>query len=184
MSNNPIIKTVGCNVYLTTSSNRRKYSKLSSASGLDTTNKMWDWGPNGAGGLGDNTTTSHSTPVAVCGSHVFYEISLTIGHHATAIDYQGKLWSWGYNSYGQLGNNNISDYCTPIAVCGAHTFCKISTAEYFSCSIDKNGRAWAWGINEYGNIGDGTITSRSTPVAVCGAHTFCKISSGVSYQYT
>jgi len=28
----------------------------------------------------------------------------------------GTLWSWGYNNYGQLGLNNITNYTSPFKV--------------------------------------------------------------------
>ena len=101
--------------------------------------------------------------------------------HSLYTDYT-QAWGWGYNLYGQLGNNDTDDWGSfpnsPVAVCGDHTFCHISAGGSHSLAIDQNGQAWGWARGANGRLGDNTETNRSTPVAVCGGHTFCHISAG------
>ena len=150
-----------------------------SASAIDKNGRAWAWGGNFLGQLGDNTTISKLTPVSVLGAvKTFCEIS-SKGSAVLAIDKSGRLWGWGYNGSGQIGDGTVTCRSTPVSVAGSiKTFCKISC--YFStAAIDKNGRAWAWGYNNQGQVGDNSITSRLTPVSVLGAiKTFCQISSG------
>ena len=132
---------------------------------LDYNGKVWGWGYNNVGQLGDNSVTNRSTPVAVCGAHTFCQISGGY-FYSLALDYNGKAWSWGINTYGQLGNNELGvNQSTPVAVCGAHTFCKISGGSLHSVAIDRNGKAWSWGSNSTGQLGYSPNTK--TPVAVC-----------------
>ena len=147
---------------------------------IDNTGKLWGWGYNGYGQLGINSVTSARTPVAVLGAtKTFCQISAgqlyTIG-----IDKNGKGWGWGYNSYGQLGDNSTTSHNTPVAILGAtKTFCKIAGGRWYTAAIDKNGKGWGWGHNGYGQLGDNSTTQRKTPVSILGAtKTFCQIAAG------
>ena len=137
------------------------------------------WGGNYFGQLGDNTTTDRRTPIVLFDNKNYNIISAS--RHTLGLDTMGKLWSWGNNGGGQLGDNTSgTGQCKsrPVAVCGNHTFCSISTGRAHSLAITHEGRSWAWGLNGYGRLGDNSLTERLTPVAVCGNHTFCHISSG------
>ena len=82
--------------------------------GIDKNGKVWCWGFNGSGQLGDNTTTSHRTPVAILGATKTFCYISGGRWHTAAIDKNGKAWSWGYNSYGQLGDNSTTSHNTPV----------------------------------------------------------------------
>lgn len=147
--------------------------------------KVWGWGYNNNGQLGDNSVSSRITPVSLKGSvKTFCKISAGSDGFTLAIDKNGRAWGWGYNGYGGLGDNSITNRCTPVSVLGAaKTFCQISSGTSGTLAIDKNGRAWAWGYNNFGQLGDNSITSRRTPVSVLGAiKTFCAIDSGFYFS--
>jgi len=146
---------------------------------IDKNGQVWGWGVNGNGQLGDNSTLSKRTPVSILGAtKTFCKIDSGT-FNTVAIDKNGRAWSWGWNSKGQLGDNSLTQRCTPVSVAGVtKTFCHISAGNEYSIAIDKNGKAWGWGDNIDGQLGDNTKTSRLTPVSVYGNKTFCKIASG------
>jgi alpha-tubulin suppressor-like RCC1 family protein len=86
---------------------------------LDSTGKLWSWGTDGNGQLGNDTAlTNQSTPVAVLSDRVFSQVAAG-EYHTVALDGTGKLWSWGWDYYGQLGNDAaLTDQATPVAVFG------------------------------------------------------------------
>jgi alpha-tubulin suppressor-like RCC1 family protein len=142
--------------------------------------KLWAWGQQNSGEIGDNSTTNRSFPVAVLGAtKTFCKISAG-GTFTLAISNSGRAWGWGYNGNGTVGDNTITNRLTPVSVLGAvKTFCHISAGFGHSLAIDKNGRAWGWGYNGVGQLGDNTIISKRTPISVLGAvKTFCQISGG------
>lgn len=150
---------------------------------IDKNGRAWSWGNNGNGRLGDNSTTARYTPISVLGAvKTFCKIAAG-NNYAHAIDKNGRVWGWGFNANGQLGDNSITSRLTPVSVAGAaKTFCIIASGFYHTMVIDKNGRAWGWGSGDLGALGNSDITSRRTPVSVAGAvKTFCKISAGVQF---
>lgn len=147
---------------------------------IDRYGRVWCWGNGGNGRLGTGSTASALTPVSVIGSiKTFCQIGA--GNATTAaIDKYGKIWSWGFNNSGQLGNGANTEQCTPVALAGAtKTFCKLSLSNGQTLALDKNGRAWGWGFNAAALLGDNSVTARNTPVSVAGAtKTFCEIAAG------
>jgi alpha-tubulin suppressor-like RCC1 family protein len=149
---------------------------------IDKNGLIWGWGAGSGGRLGVPLPLSTRTPRSITGAlKTFCKISIG-ATHGLAIDKNGKVWGWGDNGLGQLGNNSTTAYTSPVSVYGSKTFCKIATGDLSALAIDKNGKLWAWGDNTDGQLGDGTTIAKSTPVAVAGlAKTFCEIAANRPY---
>lgn len=148
---------------------------------IDKNGRVWAWGQNGSGRLGDNSTTGRLTPVSVVGSVKTFCSIAAGNNHSSAIDKNGRVWTWGNNGYSQLGDGSITARLTPVSVAGAvKTFCQLSAGIQFSIGLTNSGRLWGWGDNYGGQIGNpATLVSANTPVSITGAvKTFCKIASG------
>ncbi|HET9425579.1 MAG TPA: CARDB domain-containing protein [Gemmatimonadaceae bacterium] len=74
----------------------------------------WCWGWNGAGQLGDGTTVSQATPVAVSGGLRF--TSLRIGGAESCGRRGNRIWCWGGNQFGQIGNGTLVNTTAPVLV--------------------------------------------------------------------
>lgn len=135
---------------------------------IDKNGRAWAWGLGANGRLGDNTTVSKRTPVSVAGAVKTF-CKITAGaSHSLAIDKNGKLWVWGVNSSGQLGQGSYSQFLTPISLYGNKTFCEIYAGagkETFSTAIDKNGKIWSWGNDFFGALGINSVNT-FTPVSI------------------
>jgi len=150
---------------------------------IDAAGDVWGWGSNAAGQLGTLNTTCYSTPVQVqVGSAGPFTKISTGSNSSYGIKSDGTAYGWGYNGYGFLGTNNTTAYCSPVPICGGHTFCEIAASYWVTVGLDNLGQAWAWGGGStgynLGQIGNGTTNNYSTPVAVCGGHTFVSIRAG------
>jgi alpha-tubulin suppressor-like RCC1 family protein len=167
--------------------NKKTFCQITAGSqytlGIDKTGQVWGWGWNGYGQLGINSTINRSTPVSILGNKkTFCQINAG-NNHTIGIDKNGQVWGWGYNRFGQIGNNTTVSKRTPVSILGnKKTFCQIASGIYHSIGIDKNGQVWGWGYNGQGRLGDNSTTSRLTPVSILGVKkTFCQITAGYSY---
>lgn len=137
------------------------------------------WGSNAAAQLGDNSTISKSTPVAVCGGLSFNKIACGT-NNTYAITTTGVGYAWGIGTSGAIGDNTIGAKSTPVAICGGLNLCQISASLNLGCGITSSGAAYCWGLNTSGQLGDNSIVNKSTPVLVTGGYTFGVISCGGS----
>ena len=74
---------------------------------------LWTWGYNDYGQLGDATTASRTTPDQVKGvtgsGYIANMVAVGAGYrYSIALKSDGSLWSFKYNGYGQLGDDEIS----------------------------------------------------------------------------
>ncbi|MFG2112084.1 Ig-like domain repeat protein [Streptomyces sp. NPDC048718] len=140
--------------------------------GLTSDGRVFGWGNNELGNLGDGTTTRRPTPVE---THLPAGTRVTGiaagGGHSLALTSDGRVLAWGANDEGQLGDGTTSidePHPTPAEVhlpAGAHAVA-IASGWLHSLALTSDGRILAWGYNGYGQLGDGTTTNRSTPVEV------------------
>jgi alpha-tubulin suppressor-like RCC1 family protein len=74
---------------------------------------VWTWGDNDRGQLGIGSRTSSTVPVTVhVPSNVSFVKVSSGGYASYAIDRTGRLWAWGENTSGQLGNGQAQRVAT------------------------------------------------------------------------
>ncbi len=138
---------------------------------------VWAWGYNNYGQLGDGTTTNSNIPVQVKDvsgtGYLSGIIKISVGYsHAVVLRNDGTLWAWGYNYYGQLGDDSRINRYTPVPVkdsLGIHCLTGIIQMEagfYHTVGLKNDGTVWTWGYNANGQLGDNTTTNSSLPVQV------------------
>jgi alpha-tubulin suppressor-like RCC1 family protein len=147
---------------------------------LDSTGKVHAWGYNGYGQLGNNTITNSSIPIAISSFGSLVGTSIVAiatggdnGGYIVALDSTGKVHSWGYNGYGQLGNNTLVRSLIPIAVSGfgsliGTSIVAIACGIYHTIALDSTGKVHSWGYNGLGQLGNNTVVNSSIPIAVSG----------------
>ena len=142
--------------------------------------KVWAWGRNDSGQLGDASSGNvRLLPVRVkdaAGTGVLAGIkSIAAGtYHSLALTADGKVWAWGLNDDGQLGDNLSAAMVTlPVAVkdaAGTGILTGVTAIEagsYHNLALTSAGTVFAWGANDEGEVGDGTSgTDRPLPVQV------------------
>ena len=128
--------------------------------------KLYAWGRNDAGQLGDGTTTNRKTPVLVKLPAGVKAAAVRAGGDFTlALSTAGKVYAWGDNALGQLGNGSTTSRKKPVLVRlprGVRVT-SISAGSLSALALTRSGRVLAWGGNGNGQLGTGSTKNRHTP---------------------
>ena len=149
--------------------------------GITLDGRLFAWGTNTSGQLGDGTLVNKSSPVqvgAIYNIASFNIISSGVGaSHTAGIDISGKLWTWGLNNAGQIGDGTTINKSSPVQI-GTSSWTKVSASDSHVVAIDISGKLYAWGLNSSGQFGDGTTINKSSPVQI-GSSSWTIVSAGV-----
>ena len=148
--------------------------------------KLWMWGYNYYGQLGQNqgpggSADSYSSPVQV-GTDTTWSSVATFGkNNSFAMKEDGSLWSWGFNTQGQLGLGDVNHRSSPTQIPG--TGWQMTRKTFFSGfritqAIKEDGTQWVWGSMQDGELGLGarvtptwTLAEKSSPTQLPGEWT-------------
>lgn len=146
--------------------------------------RVYAWGINFAGSLGQGEGADGIIPVAVpvknetgngllgTGGGPTVTGIAAGGQHALALMSDGTLRAWGYNQFGQLGDGFASNgsCCKvaflPLVVEGVDglKFIDIAGGDNHSVLLQDNGQMWTLGRNTAGQLGQGDFTGGPHPV--------------------
>ncbi len=134
--------------------------------------QLYTWGYNNHGQLGDNSTADRHSPVQIAAGSGLHWTSVSVGGDSSwnhlyepdatgftvAIKNNGTLWSWGDNTYGQLGLGDTTpdDRLDPVQVGSDSDWVSVNAADQHVVALKSNGTLWAWGRNNHGQIGNGS----------------------------
>jgi len=125
------------------------------------------WGFNGAGQLGDGTTSNRSTPILASGLTGVTAVASGQAHSLALLS-DGTVRAWGWNSSGQLGNGTTTDSHVPVAVNGLTGVVGLAAGSNHNLAILSDGSVRTWGENFQGQLGNGSNANSTTPVAPNG----------------
>ncbi len=168
----------------------------SHACALTSEGRVYCWGYNGYGQLGDGTTTQRNVPVAIDASGALAGksvVQISSQYSSTcALTSEGKIYCWGMNSGGQLGNNTTTSSSTPVAVytgglLSGKTVVRIGSGAGTGCAVTSDGGVYCWGNNANSEMGIGSaggFYTVPTAVVTSGAlagKTVIEISGGANH---
>lgn len=135
--------------------------------------KLWCWGDNQYGQLGQASTeigTSNS-PLEVTGL-TGEPVSVAAGEtHTCAIvrqDGVDSVMCWGHNGEGQLGIGHTEDTPSPTAVAGSAGAAILVAGGSFTALLTDTGQIKSWGGNSEGQLGNGFFFRRQLPIHLSG----------------
>ncbi|XP_076757246.1 uncharacterized protein LOC143427199 [Xylocopa sonorina] len=88
------------------------------------------------------------------------------GPHVLALTHGGQVYSWGHNSYCELGNGTAPQSLTPTLVksnLSAKCVVDVACGSHHSLALTLDGEVYAWGLNTSGQVGCGIYTSQNSP---------------------
>ena len=152
---------------------------------LDSDGKVYTWGDNSDGQLGDGTGGEYgdysNEPICISdlseselkGKNIVKVQS--DGYTMTALDSEGKVYTWGENYEGQLGNGTDGNNSNkPICISdiegntlNGKNIVEIQIDDYTIIALDNEGKVYMWGRNNYGQLGNGTDGNNSNkPICI------------------
>ncbi len=149
---------------------------------LDRDGKVFAWGRNSNGQIGDGTRQNRSGPVALPLEHI---ISVQCGgKYCMAMAEDGTVYGWGDNEYGQLLDaSRYRNVLEPAVLSISGRFRQIACGGDTAFGIDEEGTLWAWGRNDFLQLGNTGVQGKTqVPVPVTFPQDQVKIDSVFAYN--
>jgi alpha-tubulin suppressor-like RCC1 family protein len=77
-------------------------------------------------------------------------------NHSVLLDAQGKVWSFGVSSRGQLGHGDYDSQLAPKKVGGTlarEVVTAVACGQHHTVALTKNGEVFTWGMGKHGQCG-------------------------------
>uniref|UniRef100_A0A0G4HZS4 RCC1-like domain-containing protein n=1 Tax=Chromera velia CCMP2878 TaxID=1169474 RepID=A0A0G4HZS4_9ALVE len=160
---------------------------------------MWGRGEKGQLGLGDtgNRQTASLLSPAVLDGEAVTQVALG-GEHTLIVCRSGRLFSWGYNYFGQLGHGTSGSgsqmLTTPwgFLLRGAERVVGVAAGDAHSLVLTSFGRVLGFGRNFFGQLGLQRNHFFPTPqwvavgvieIAAGGRHSFVRVEDGRVFSF-
>jgi alpha-tubulin suppressor-like RCC1 family protein len=127
------------------------------------------WGSNHKGELGDGTTNASKIPIKVNGLPAGGPVQIAAGGgFSCGVVVSGRVFCWGDNSAGQLGNGStVGSSPTPVKVQLSSGAKEVVTGRAHACALLTTGDVQCWGTNFQGELGNGSpVPNSNVPVTV------------------
>lgn len=136
------------------------------------------FGANFDGQLGYSTTKDY-VPRAITSLPLIKEISCAY-NFTVCVDFDGFMWSFGYNQYSKLGIIGKMNYDSPQKIENVPPIDSISCGRDYCLAITNESDLWCFGYNAYGQLFlDGEVNKEIQPTKTKFTNVK-KISTGVS----
>jgi len=133
---------------------------------LTNLNGIQCWGKNDLGQLGTGDTGIQLTPVNVKGITLGMEQIVAGDSHTCALSDKGKLFCWGSNANGQVGNDSQQDQLEPIEIqIPEEKVLSIAAGTEHTCALTGAGNVYCWGRNDSKQLGVGA-SPQFSPILV------------------
>lgn len=125
---------------------------------------LYTWGYNSYGQLGDGTRNTRTTPTnitddnAVSGLPSGQVAYVSMGYnHGAAVLKNGDLYTWGDNSYGQLGDGTtVTSYVPKLVMRNVKS---VACGNCVTAAVTQSGELYTWGQARYGALGNGVASN-------------------------
>ncbi len=144
---------------------------------------LWAWGDNSSGQLGDGTLVSRRTPQPVPGLANLVAVSVGYSSHVLALSGDGRVWAWGQNNFGQLGDGTTTSRPTPVLLPGLTDVVAISAGGNHALALRSDGTLWGWGHNRHGQLDPALPQNQlAVPTPITGMTQVAQIAAGYHFS--
>jgi alpha-tubulin suppressor-like RCC1 family protein len=137
------------------------------SSALSSTGRVFVWGSSNSGQVGDNNLNRRGMPVEITTNFNLEnndKISIvSLGYfHSSAVSKNGRVFTWGSNSGGELGNGSVLPVFSPEEITSQfilesdEMIINVSLGNKFSSATSSKNRIFTWGENSSGELGNGS----------------------------
>lgn len=178
--------------------NSRDYSEITGTSNLlsntdlalfalDSSGIMYSWNPSGgtnsSGILGDGTTTTRNTISQIAGGRTYTKMSCGKNHAAAIEAGTNRLYVWGNNSNGQVGDGTTTNRPSPTLIAPDRQFSSVVCGDLFTMGIEKDTNdLYVWGSGVDYRLGTGSTSNVLSPTRLDLSNTSLR-NSLVSLRY-
>jgi alpha-tubulin suppressor-like RCC1 family protein len=149
---------------------------------LKTDGSLWAWGGNEFGQLGIGAEGGPFSSPQQVGADSDWQAVEAGTHHTVALKTDGTLWTWGKNTYSQLGSGTPGGSRKVPAQVGADKdWQAVAAGGNHTMAIKKDGSLWAWGWNDKFQLGDGTRADHYSPKQVDADKNWQAVAAGARY---
>lgn len=117
--------------------------------------------------------STYSSPTLIPGLPQIKQVSAG-GHHTLFLTEDGKVYAYGSNGYGQIGNGSG-------LISNLPKIKQVSAGALFSMALAEDGTVYAFGGNYAGQLGIGNYDGSSIPQAVAGLPKAKQIATGADH---
>lgn len=130
----------------------------SAGASLDTNGVIHTWGTPTHCGRGSGATTDTPGPVVAAeGSLPDFAAIAGSPTHFIALDVEGRVWAWGINTEGVIGDETTTTAEALVRVDALDEFSvkfsKVAASSFASYALSENGRLFSWGNGKFGRLG-------------------------------
>ncbi len=101
--------------------------------------------------------------------------------HALALSTDGRVYSWGWDTAGQLGTGRSLYRASPAKIAGLPAVSQVQAGEYHVAAVDLAGNVWTWGGNSYGQLGEREPAQATRPGRVRGVQGAVQVTAGQTF---
>lgn len=128
--------------------------------------KLFTFGYNGVGELGQNNLIDRSSPVQVGTDTIWSQTAGGSVGFFNALKTNGTLWAWGYGTEGALGQGDVVNRSSPVQIGALTTWSQVTAGNRSVIALKTDGTLWGWGSGQYGTLGQNNTDNYSSPVQI------------------
>jgi alpha-tubulin suppressor-like RCC1 family protein len=132
---------------------------------LTVSGRVYLFGANGDGQLGDGTSTSRNFPSGLNLNETIIGIAGGVAH-TLLLNSKNEVYSFGRNGFGELCDGTLNPSLTPRKIVSNQSFISVASGHDVSLLLTNKSEVFTCGRNDQGQLGDFSLVDSKSPVKV------------------